>query len=156
VNVETWLNIINAAISISFALLIMFLIVHARTTYNVYDEGIISYGAVRILHGDVPYRDFWTMYAPAQFYIVAVLYKLFGLKLLVVRILLVAYKSRNCFWWCFGNCAKSLWRGNVSLLPRNQCYGFSFSGVRHFGAPIVFLSLFGAGRSVWGFMFYFG
>jgi len=34
--------------------------------------------AIRILGGDVPYRDFWTMYAPGHFYLVAILFKLFG------------------------------------------------------------------------------
>ena len=28
---------------------------------NVYDEGIVLAGADRILRGDVPYRDFWSM-----------------------------------------------------------------------------------------------
>ncbi|HYN07786.1 MAG TPA: hypothetical protein VES67_10380 [Vicinamibacterales bacterium] len=34
--------------------------------------------ALRILDGDVPYRDFWTMYAPGHFYLVAAVFKLFG------------------------------------------------------------------------------
>jgi hypothetical protein len=34
--------------------------------------------ALRILDGDVPYRDFWTMYAPGHFYLVAGLFKLLG------------------------------------------------------------------------------
>jgi hypothetical protein len=40
-------------------------------------------GALVILDGGVPYRDFWTMYAPGQFYAVAALYGLFGRELLV-------------------------------------------------------------------------
>jgi len=35
--------------------------------------------ALRILNGDVPYRDFWTMYAPGHFYVGAALFKLFGI-----------------------------------------------------------------------------
>jgi hypothetical protein len=34
--------------------------------------------ALRILDGDVPYRDFWTMYAPGHFYLVAGIFKVFG------------------------------------------------------------------------------
>ena len=34
--------------------------------------------ALRILDGEVPYRDFWTMYAPGHFYVVAGLFKAFG------------------------------------------------------------------------------
>ena len=39
--------------------------------------------ALRILDGDVPYRDFWTMYAPGHFYLVAGLFKMFGAHLWV-------------------------------------------------------------------------
>ena len=38
-------------------------------------------GACRVLAGDVPYRDFWTMYAPGQFYAVAGLFAAFGREL---------------------------------------------------------------------------
>ncbi len=40
-------------------------------------------GAIRVLDGDIPYRDFWTMYAPGQFYAVAALFRLFGRELIV-------------------------------------------------------------------------
>jgi hypothetical protein len=32
-----------------------------------YDEGLVLFGADRVLRGDVPYRDFWTLYGPASF-----------------------------------------------------------------------------------------
>ncbi len=40
--------------------------------------GKIIVGGLRILDGDIPYRDFWTMYAPGQFYLVAALFRVFG------------------------------------------------------------------------------
>lgn len=40
-------------------------------------------GATRILDGDVPYRDFWTMYAPGSFYAIAGLFAAFGRELAV-------------------------------------------------------------------------
>ena len=43
-------------------------------------------GALVILDGGVPYRDFWTMYAPGQFYAVAALFGLFGRELFVQAI----------------------------------------------------------------------
>lgn len=52
----------------------------------LYDEGVSVYGAVRVLDGHLPYRDFWTMYAPGQFYLLAALFKLFGVALLVERL----------------------------------------------------------------------
>ncbi len=41
--------------------------------FNPYDSGIILTGGMRILNGELPYRDFFTMYAPGQFYIDAIL-----------------------------------------------------------------------------------
>ncbi len=45
--------------------------------------GVSIMGASRVLDGDVPYRDFWTMYAPGQFYFTAGLFWLFGRHVLV-------------------------------------------------------------------------
>ena len=56
-------------------------ILHMRL--NVYDEGIILAGADRILQGHIPYRDYWSMYAPGQFYTLAFLFRLFGSSVLV-------------------------------------------------------------------------
>ena len=50
-----------------------------------YDEFLSLYGADRVLQGDLPYRDFWTMYGPAQFYTLAVFFKLFGASILTGR-----------------------------------------------------------------------
>lgn len=46
-------------------------------------DGVSTVGAERILAGDVPYRDFWTMYAPGHFYLIALLFRMFGTNLLV-------------------------------------------------------------------------
>ena len=50
-----------------------------------YDEGLVLFGADRVLRGDVPYRDFWTLYGPAGFYVEAALFRLFGETALVGR-----------------------------------------------------------------------
>lgn len=54
-------------------------------TYH-YDEGIVAYGAMRILKGDIPYRDFWTLYAPGEFYLLAVIFKIFGIGIKLTRL----------------------------------------------------------------------
>jgi hypothetical protein len=43
-------------------------------------------GGLRILEGDVPYRDFWTMYAPGHFYLLALLFLIFGKELIVASV----------------------------------------------------------------------
>ena len=50
-----------------------------------YDEGLILYGAARVAGGDVPYRDFWTLYGPASFYVLGGLFRFFGESVLVGR-----------------------------------------------------------------------
>jgi len=53
---------------------------------NPYDEGSILTGAARVLDGAVIHRDFYASYGPAQFYVLAALYKLFGTSVLIERI----------------------------------------------------------------------
>ncbi len=57
------------------------------TTWSAWPtKGVSAVGAECVLWGGVPYRDFWTMYAPGQFYAVAVLFKVFGQHLLVEEV----------------------------------------------------------------------
>ena len=53
---------------------------------NIYDEGIIVVDAMRMMYGDIPHRDFYSNYGPAQYAIVAGLFEIFGLKIMVARI----------------------------------------------------------------------
>jgi hypothetical protein len=53
---------------------------------NPYDEGFILYGADRVTHGDVPYRDFWSIYPPGQFWLNAAAFELVGPSVLVARL----------------------------------------------------------------------
>lgn len=57
-------------------------------------------GALRILDGQVPYRDFWTMYAPGQFYAVAGLFWAFGREMIVqaVAVVLIIAASAAVFY----------------------------------------------------------
>lgn len=51
--------------------------------FNGLGGGVSSVGAERVLNGEIPYRDFWTMYAPGHFYVLAALFGVFGTHLLV-------------------------------------------------------------------------
>ena len=44
---------------------------------NVFGD-VALVAAERVQAGDIPYRDFWTMYAPGSFYLLALLFTLFG------------------------------------------------------------------------------
>jgi hypothetical protein len=65
---------------------LLYLTLSMDQVVGVYDEGIVLFGADRVLHGAVPHRDFYALYGPAQFYILAGLYKLFGTSVLVERV----------------------------------------------------------------------
>jgi hypothetical protein len=50
-----------------------------------YDEGVLLSGAHRLLAGELPYRDFWTIYGPGQFALLAALFRVAGESLAVSR-----------------------------------------------------------------------
>ena len=52
-----------------------------------FDEGYFVHAAERVFQGEQPYRDFALQYTPAYFYLLALLYKIFGLSILVGRFL---------------------------------------------------------------------
>jgi 4-amino-4-deoxy-L-arabinose transferase-like glycosyltransferase len=60
------------------------------TAFNP-DEGISLQGAQRILNGEVPYRDFFTINTPGLFYWTALFFRIFGDSMLVARATLVVY-----------------------------------------------------------------
>jgi hypothetical protein len=53
---------------------------------NTYDEGIVLTGAMRVAAGQIQHRDFYAIYGPAQFYVLAGLFKLFGESIFVERL----------------------------------------------------------------------
>jgi hypothetical protein len=53
---------------------------------GTYDEGIALTGAMRVAAGQIPHRDFYFIYGPAEVYILAGLFKVFGPSLLVERL----------------------------------------------------------------------
>ncbi|HVT00817.1 MAG TPA: hypothetical protein VHE53_01115 [Patescibacteria group bacterium] len=58
---------------------------------NFRDEGFLFLNAVRILSGDIPYKDFFMTTTPGSFYLIAGLVKLFGLQLIIARILYIIF-----------------------------------------------------------------
>jgi hypothetical protein len=59
----------------------------------VYDEGLVLTAAMRVAAGQVIHRDFYANYGPAQFYLLAGLFKLFGESLLVERLFDLVLKA---------------------------------------------------------------
>jgi len=60
-----------------------------RSVYGLSDEGILLQGAVRLLHGDRLYVDFFEFYPPGGFLITAAWLKLAGTSLISARVLVI-------------------------------------------------------------------
>ena len=69
-----------------FSCMVCVLCAHIKTPFLYYDEGFAVFNATRIINGEVPYKDFWTIYPPGQFYILAIIFKTFGTNLIVARV----------------------------------------------------------------------
>lgn len=59
----------------------------------MFDEGIILTGALRVLAGDVLHRDFYSNYGPAQYYLVAELFRVRGPDFLAARLFDLAIRA---------------------------------------------------------------
>jgi len=69
-----------------FGFAFLFLIATMARSVNEYDEGLILVGSTRVLAGNVPYRDFYANYGPAQFYALAALFKFLGPSIIIERL----------------------------------------------------------------------
>jgi hypothetical protein len=54
---------------------------------SIFDEGIVLTAAMRVAAGQVSHRDFYILYGPAQLYLLAGLFRLFGHSIFVERLL---------------------------------------------------------------------
>jgi Dolichyl-phosphate-mannose-protein mannosyltransferase len=76
----------SVATVLFFLSMLLVLALPLKMPPNPYDEGHHVYNASRVMLGDVPYRDFWTIYAPGQFYVLAAIFQLLGTNLIVARL----------------------------------------------------------------------
>jgi hypothetical protein len=56
-----------------------------RAPLSIFDGGIAASAGTFILHGRIPYRDFWLLYGPLTAYLAAALTAIFGTDLIVLR-----------------------------------------------------------------------
>src|SRR5438477_1101631 len=77
-------DLLCAALLLSFALAIAF--PRWRSGIDWRDEGLLAYGAVRVMHGEVPQRDFVSVQPPLSFYTAAGIFKLGGTSLVSLRV----------------------------------------------------------------------
>jgi len=68
-------------------------LVAACDDISEFDEPMILVGAERILHGEIPLKDFYAHYPPAQYYVVAVLLKVFGHSAMAMRVYCITVRA---------------------------------------------------------------
>ena len=66
---------------------VVLLVLTSNLPVNISDEGTTLWGAAKVLGGGRPYKtkDFWTIYAHGQFYVLAALSKIFAPSIFVER-----------------------------------------------------------------------
>lgn len=74
-----------------FLMSFLYLCLFLRHTTMDADEGIILQGAARILRGELLYRDFFSYFTPGSYYLLALLFKIFGSSMLVARTALAVH-----------------------------------------------------------------
>jgi|GEM_PF-2344296 len=90
-------HVLFNAILIFSASIILF--IGLTSELNIYDEALAIVGAERILIGELPYSEFWTIYAPGQFYLLAGFFSIFGSSILIERLLtIVIYIGMGWAW----------------------------------------------------------
>jgi hypothetical protein len=73
------IDFVCVTLLLSFALAIAY--PRWRAGIDWRDEGLLAYGAVRVMQGQIPQRDFVSVQPPLSFYTVAAVFKLFGTSL---------------------------------------------------------------------------
>src|SRR5213596_2741200 len=76
-------DLLCAALLLAFAVAIAY--PRWRAGIDWRDEGLLAYGAVRVMYGEVPQRDFVSVQPPLSFYTAAGIFKLFGTSLVSLR-----------------------------------------------------------------------
>lgn len=77
----------RAALLIAFLAGAVFLMGAGDRLVFANDEGLYLEGAVRVLHGEAPYRDFFAVTGPGAFWLLAALFHIFGVSLESARLL---------------------------------------------------------------------
>jgi hypothetical protein len=76
----------HATVVTFFVAMLVILLLPLKSTLSHYDEGFAIFDAVRVIDGDIPYRDFWLLYPPGQTYMLAGVFSLSGTTALSARI----------------------------------------------------------------------
>jgi hypothetical protein len=92
VQIKTDRKILAIAILVVAFAAAYFLLTFNRT-FNPSDEGLLLYNFQLTAQGQVPHADFYDAYGPGIYWVGAALFKLFGTKIIVIRVFVVLLKA---------------------------------------------------------------
>ena len=110
---------------------------------GMYDEGIVLTGAMRVAAGQIPHRDFYFIYGPAEAYILAGLFKVFGTSLLAERLFDLFFKAlvvTTVYGIASSYCRKSI---AVFISIVSVMWFFGLNGFGYATTPVSLLNLIG-------------
>lgn len=101
----------------------------ANKNLVTFDEGYFVHSAERILLGEIPYKDFSLQYGPLYFYLLAILYKIFGTFILTGRYLNLIF--------CLFTLGSIFYLLNVLKIKSKKIITLTFLSVISFGYPLI-------------------
>lgn len=107
------------------------------------DQGIMAVIGEGILHGKLPYRDFWEMASPAIFFTYALIFKIFGVSMAAIPLSDMLVSMLTTF--LIFILAKSIWNKKVGFVSA-LLFAFFSNGVR--------LGMHSAGNIAFGTFWY--
>ena len=132
------------AYSLFFIFLITFLVIVLKglTTAQPGDENVYYYMGKLISEGKIPYKDFFYAHPPLHIYLIALIYKIFGFNIFILKLMPLISTLVSAFFvfkiakWKFGH-AEAI----ISSLLFLFSYGTMFNSVFSFGidAAAMFL-----------------
>lgn len=87
----SWTSYGFAVLVIAFATI--YFLLSFNHTLNTTDEGYLLHNIQKTANGQLPHRDFYDDYGPASYWLGAVMFKVFGTKILVIRLSMVVLKT---------------------------------------------------------------
>lgn len=110
---------------------------------GMYDEGIMLTGAMRVAAGQIPHRDFYFIYGPAEAYILAGLFNVFGTSLLAERMFDLFFKAlvaAAVYAIASSYCRKSI---TIFITIITVMWFFGLNGFGYAITPVSLLNLVG-------------
>lgn len=127
---------------IFFSAGLLYLLIGSNYGLNIYDEAIGLYGAESVMNGKLPYLDFWTMYAPGQYYLLGSVSELFSWHVMTGRILSILFTFGSSI--LIYSLSRRILKNLASIMPAAVFIAWAGSNPFYSRAipTAIFLSLF--------------